>query len=94
MSLKLVAAPETRMALPDYIAEAYSDALARYCSERRITDEKAVRELALVEETAQRIHLALARAQQTKQKTNDVINQNHNHLEGIVNVCKYRSLIP
>ncbi len=65
-SLKRVVAVENRIALPDYITKACGDALAHYCTERGVTSEKAVRELAaLVEETAQRIQLALVQQHQS-----------------------------
>ncbi|WP_426172622.1 hypothetical protein [Pseudoduganella sp. R-34] len=59
--LKLAAVPplQSHIELPDYVSAACSDALACYCTQRGITEKAQIFELtALVEEAAQRIHLA------------------------------------
>lgn len=60
VKLKAVPPLQNRIELPDFISAACSDTLASYCKSRGITDNGQVFELtALIEETAQRIHLAL-----------------------------------
>lgn len=66
VALKRVAPVEDRIALPQFINTACSDALAFFCAEREITDAAQIRELAaLTEETAQRVHRALIERTET-----------------------------